>query len=54
MIIGRQRASVDEWRVEGWSVDAVDERGRDGRCMDGGREEASGGGIERGRKGARE
>ena len=43
MMLGSQRASVEEGRV-----DEGNERGRDG-----GREEASGGGIERGKEGAR-
>ena len=54
MMLGRQRASVEKGRVEGGRVDEVNERGRDGRSMDGGREEASGGRIEQGREGVRE
>ena len=53
MMLGRQRASVEEWRVEGGMVDEVDERGRDGTRHGRQREESSGGGIERGREGAR-
>ena len=49
MILGRQRASVEEGRVVGGRADEGNERG-----MDGGREEVSGGGIERGREGSRE
>ena len=30
IMLGRQRASVEEWRVEGGMVDEVDERGREG------------------------
>ena len=51
----RERASVEEERVEGGRVDEGNERGRDGTGLDGrgkeGRDEASGGWIERGRKG---
>ena len=55
-MLGRQRPSVEEITqisVEGGRVDEGNERGRYGKAMDGGREEASGGGIERGREGAR-
>ena len=45
MMLGRERVSVDEWRV-----DEGNERGRDG-ARERGRDEASGGGIGRGRKG---
>ena len=51
MMLRRERASLEEGRVEGWRVD-------DGESEEGterekeGREEASGGGIERGREGA--
>ena len=38
MMLGRQRASLEEWRVGGGMVD---ERGRAGRGMDGGREGGS-------------
>ena len=41
MMLGRQRASVEEWRVGGGMVDYVDERGRAGRGMDGGRKGGS-------------
>ena len=30
MMLGRQRASMEDWSVEGGMVDEVDERGRDG------------------------
>ena len=30
MVLGRQRASVEEGRVEGWRVDEGNERRRDG------------------------
>ena len=53
MMLDRQRASVDEGRVEGGRVDEGNERGRDGTRRGRNREEASGGGIERGREGAR-
>ena len=55
MMLGRQRASVGEWRVgEGWLIKLTSEEGRDEAWTAGGREEASGGGIELGRAGARE
>ena len=48
MMIGRERVSVEEGRVEGGRVAEGNERGREGprhgRCE--GREEASGGGTE--------
>ena len=47
----RQRASVEEGRVEEGRADEGNERGRDGRGMGSGREEASRGGIERGMEG---
>ena len=56
MMLCRERASVEEERVEGGRVDEGNERrngterGMDGRGKEG-REEASGGWIERGRKG---
>ena len=53
-MLHRHEASVEEGRVEGGRVDDGNKRGRNGRCMDGGREEASGGGIARGKDGARE
>ena len=48
--------SVEEGRVEGGRVDDGNKRGRKGAwpVMDGGREEASVGGIARGKDGARE
>ena len=56
VMLGRQRASVEEGRVEGGRegglMNGTSEEGT-GRGMDGGREEASGGGIERGTVGAR-
>ena len=39
---------------EGWLIKLTSEEGRDEAWTAGGREEASGGGIERGREGARE
>ena len=51
MMLGRERASVEEGRVEGGWVDKGTERGMDSRGKDG-REAASGGGIEREREGA--
>ena len=58
MMLGRQRASVEEGRCKGGRVGEGNERGRDAGTrhmnMDSGREEASRGGIERGREGARE
>ena len=53
MMLCRERASVEEERVEGGRIDEGNERGRDGtaRGKDG-REEASGGWIELGREGA--
>ena len=55
MMLCRERASVEEERVEGGRVDEGNERGRDGtgygRPRERGEEEASGGWIERGRKG---
>ena len=60
MLLGRERASVEEGRVanEGGWIDGGNERGRDGTRhvqREGKRgEEASGGGIERGRERARE
>ena len=58
-MIGRERVSVEEGRVEGGRVAEGNEQGRDeprhGRAQGKkGREEASGGGSERGREGARE
>ena len=53
MMLGRQRAAVEEGRGEGGMVKGTSEEGT-GRDMDSGREEASRGGIERGREGARE
>ena len=53
-MLGRQRAPVAEGRVEGGRVDEGNERGRDGTRHGRGREEASGGGIGRGREGPRE
>ena len=56
MTLGRQRASVEEGRVERGRVDDGNERGRDGTRhgqREGGSERhlASGGGIERGMEG---
>ena len=51
MMLGRERASVEEGRVEGGWVDKGTERGMDSRGKDG-REAASGGGIAREREGA--
>ena len=51
MMLCRERASVEGGRVEGERVDEGNERGRDARGKEG-REEVSGGGIERGREGA--
>ena len=51
-MLRRQRASVEGLR-EGWLMKLTSEEGT-GRGMGGGREDASGGGIERGREGARE
>ena len=48
-MLHRHEASVEEGRVEGGRVDDGNKRG-----MGGGREEASGGGIARGKDGARE
>ena len=48
MIIGRERASVEEGRVEEGTAEAWTARGKEGR------EETRGGGIERGSEGARE
>ena len=53
-MLHRHEASVGEGRVEGGRVDDGNKRGRNGRGMGGGREEASGGGIARGKDGARE
>ena len=54
MMLCRERASVEEERFEGGRVDEGNERGRDGtghgRREGKGREEASGGWIERGRE----
>ena len=47
-MLDRQRASVEEWRVEGGMVDEVDERGRDGTRH--GRRE---GGSERRKRGSK-
>ena len=51
MMIGRERVSVEEGRVDGGRVAELNERGRDGprhgrREGKRGREEASGGGTE--------
>ena len=56
MMLGRQRVSVEEGRVrEGGLMKGTSEEGMGrGMDMDSGREEASRGGIERGREGARE
>ena len=56
MMLGRQRASVEGVRVrEGGLVKGMSEEGTGrGMDMDSGREQASRGGIERGREGARE
>ena len=54
MMLGRQRASVEEGRVEGGRVDEGNERGREGTRhgrREGGSERR---GTERGREGARE
>ena len=53
MMLGSQRASVEEGRVEGGRVDEGNERGRDEAWTAGGTKRA-GGGIERGKEGARE
>ena len=56
-MVGRQRASVEEGRIEGVRVGEGNERGRDEAWTargEKGSEDASGGGIERGREGARE
>ena len=46
LMLGRQRASVDAWRVDGRRLmKGMSEEGT-GRGMNGGREEASGGGVE--------
>ena len=52
MMLGRQRASLEEGRGEGGRVGEGNEREGTGRGMDmySGREEASRGGIERGRE----
>ena len=42
-MLHRHEASVGEGRVEGGMVDDGNKRGRNGRGMGGGREEASGG-----------
>ena len=53
MMLGSRRASVEEGRLrKGGLMKGTSEEGT-GRGMDGGREEASEGGIERGKKGAR-
>ena len=54
MMLCRERASVEEERVDGGRVVEGNERGRDGtgHGRREGREEASGGWIERGRQGA--
>ena len=52
MIIGREIASVEEARVEGGGLMKVLNESLTAQWKDG-REEASGGGIERGRAGAR-
>ena len=52
-MLHRNEASVEEGRVEGERVMGTSEEGT-GRGMDGGREEASGGGIARRKDGARE
>ena len=52
-MLHKHEASVEEGRVEGERVDDGITRGRNGRGMDGGREEGSGGGIARGKDGAR-
>ena len=56
MMLGRQRASVEEGRGrEAGLVKGTSEEGTGrGMDMDSGREDASRGGIERGREGARE
>ena len=53
MMLPRHEASVEEGRVEGGMVDDGNKRGRDGTRHGQGREEASGGGIARGKEGAR-
>ena len=53
-MLHRHETSVEEGRVEGGRVDDGNKRGRNGRGMGGGREEASGGGIARGKDGSRE
>ena len=53
-MLHRHAASVEEGRVEEGRVDDGNKRGRNGRGMGGGRKEASGGVIARGKDGARE
>ena len=53
LMLGRQRASVEEGRIEGVRVGEGNERGRDEAWTarwKNGSDEASGGGIERGRE----
>ena len=52
IMLGRERASVEEGRVEGEWVDEGAERGMD-NAMERWEGGASGGGIERGKEGAR-
>ena len=53
MMLSRERASVEEGRVDEGTSEEGTERGMDAAARERG-EEASGGGIERGREGARE
>ena len=51
VMIGRQRASVEEWRVDRGRVDEVVERGRDDAWMAGGRKRTEEGLSEKEREG---
>ena len=53
-MLHRHEASVEEGRVEGGRVDDGNKRGRNGARHGRREEEASGGGIARGKDGARE